>query len=669
MAADRREGRLSRLGGRWRPNPETLAGVFVLGLLGGTFAWWALKYGAYFGAVMYPGVALMGAGTAVLLGAAPWRASLALSTSVRIALGALLALAGWSLASALWSPTPDIAIEDAQRIVGYAIAFGLGIWSCVLLERRMELAVLPVVCAAGAVAVITLIVLAAGSEPSSFLDEDGTLEYPLGYRNATAAFFLIAFWPAICLASSPRVSVPVRAVAFVLATGCFEVAVLCQSRGAILGFLAGAVVLFLSSPARLASVTRLTAVLPAIPTFFVASDLFEAAKGNGLGQTLGEMHTAGIVGLAGIAVSIPLAVFVVRFEPPERSLNRSGSRRDRWRAAGALAAAVVVLVALVGNPVSWAGDRVSEFLGGEADLSEESDRFTFNAGSNRSELWRVAVDVAEEDPVFGEGGGGYRFRYTRERRNPGRHARDAHSVELEMLSELGAVGLALFAAATIGAFAGAIRARRLGPAAAMLSTGALAGGAYWLAHASVDWFWPYPAVTAPALALLGAAAAPALVMPERKSLPRSRRPLMIAIVVFVVTLIPPFLSDRLVNHAIGVFSDDPEQAYDDLALARDLNPLTDTPALREGSIALALGDRQRAIAAYSEAIRKRPEEYAGHFFLALLYSKSDPEAARSSLAVVAELNPLEPRLDEIRERIEAAERDEADTAAKGRSGR
>ncbi len=117
---------------------------------------------------------------------------------------------------------------------------------------------------------------------------------------------------------------------------------------------------------------------------------------------------------------------------------------------------------------------------------------------------------SSDDPIFGDGGGGFQFRYNREREDPNQLARDAHSVELEMLSELGVVGLVLFALAMVGAFAGAIRARRLGPSAAQLSCGALAAGAYWLTHASVDWFWPYPAVTAPALALLGAAAAPAI---------------------------------------------------------------------------------------------------------------------------------------------------------------
>jgi tetratricopeptide (TPR) repeat protein len=312
----------------------------------------------------------------------------------------------------------------------------------------------------------------------------------------------------------------------------------------------------------------------------------------------------------------------------------------------------------VGNPVSYAGDRVSEFLAGEPDLTEESNRFTFNAGSNRSEVWRVAIDAARDDPIFGEGGGGFQFRYNREREDPAQLAKDAHSVELEMLSELGIVGLALFAMAICGGFAGAIRARRLGPAAAHLSCGALAAAAYWLTHASIDWFWPYPAVTAPVFALLGAAAAPALIMPERMSASPLRRPMIAVIAVFVVTLIPPFLSESLVQRAFDTFRSDTEQAYADLDAAKKFNPLSDMPALTEGSVALALEDRERAIEAFREAIRKRPEEYVGHFFLALVYADSDPAQARSELAVVAELNPLETRIRSIQKKIERTERRE-----------
>ncbi|HYH62892.1 MAG TPA: O-antigen ligase family protein [Solirubrobacterales bacterium] len=631
-----------------------VAAILALGLLGGILTWWTLQDGAYFGVVMYPGVALLCAGLIILVVTAPWRASLALSGPARLALLSLLGLAVWSLLSAFWSPTPDIAVEDAQRIVGYALFFGLGIWGCTLLGRRMELAVLPVVGAAGIVAVITLVELAGASVPVPFLEEDGTLQHPLAYRNANAAFFLIALWPALALAGSSRVHGAVRVGSLVTATACVELAILSQSRGSLPALIVALVVYLVTAKDRLnALMWFVLAVLPASLSILDASAMFDAAKGaGGVEKAVSEMNAAGTSGLLMLAVAAVIAFVAMKLEPRVRVSPRQ---------AGLVLAAIAVVatvgvIAKVGNPVSWTADRAEEFCAGEADLSDETNRLTFRTGSNRCAIWSVALDVAADDPLFGEGGGGFQFRYNRERDQVSQLARDAHSVELEMLSELGIVGLALFAAAIIGAYTGAIRARRLGPSSAQLSCGALAGATYWLVHASADWFWPYPAVTAPAFLLLGAAVAPALLMPDREVQRGPRRLIVVGAAVVALSVIPPFLSERLVERSLDTFRVNTEQAYDDLALARDLNPLSDLPALTEGSIALALDDDKRAIAAFREAIRERPEEYVGHFFLALILAKKDPEQARTELAVVAELNPLEQRIEELERRIEASER-------------
>lgn len=635
---------------RW----TAIAAVLALSLVGGTLTWWVLKDGAYFGSVMYPGLGLLAAGMVVLMATAPWRASLAVSGPARLALFSLLGLGLWSLASALWSPTPDIAVEDAQRIVGYGLFFAMGIWGCALLGRRMELSVLPVVGAALIAAVVALAAMALANGPLPFLEEDGTLQYPLGYRNANAAFFLVALWPSLALAGSPRVARAIRVGAFVTATSCIQFALLSQSRGAIAGVLVALIVYVLFSPNRLNALAwLLLAAAPAAFAVLDAQSLFDAAKGEGgVKNAVDELNSAGLWGLIRMAIAAVICLVAIRFDP----LVNFSRRVENRILIGGVVVLALAFIAVAGNPVTWVEDRASEFSEGEADLSESTSRLTFNAGSNRSEIWRVALDVSGDDPLFGQGGGGFQFRFTQDRDDPGQLARDAHSVELEVLTELGVVGLVLFLAAMAGAFAGAVRARKLGPSAAQLSCGVLGGGAYWFTHASIDWFWPYPAVTAAAFVLFGAAVAPTLLMPERASRPAGRRVVMALIAVFAITLIPPFVSKKLIDNAVETFAADPQQAYDNLELAKDLNPLTDVPALREGSIAFAQGDRERAIDAYREAVRKRPEEYAGHFFLALLYAKSDPDQARTELAVVAELNPLEPRIDEIRERIDKAER-------------
>jgi len=75
-------------------------------------------------------------------------------------------------------------------------------------------------------------------------------------------------------------------------------------------------------------------------------------------------------------------------------------------------------------------------------------------------------------------------------------SRDAHSLPLETLGELGAVGM-VFLLGFVGAVAIAARRSISGkgvvrPAEAAAVT---AGFVVWLAHASVDWAWEMPVLT------------------------------------------------------------------------------------------------------------------------------------------------------------------------------
>lgn len=666
MTPETQPGRRERQpeGARHSPAGAGVVALFVLALLSGAWTWWALQSGAYFGTVFYPGVVLLALGFVVLrVVVAPWRASLRLSAPARIAVLALIGLAGWTLCSALWSPSPDIALLDAQRALGYALAVALGAWLCALLGRRMELAAVPLAVAAAIAGIVTALRLLGAGDVDALLELDGTLDYPLGYRNANAAFFLIALWPCLALAVSKARRPAVRVPALATASLCIGVALLSQSRGAVVALVVGFLVYLLAAPRRVPALLWAgVALAPALIEISAASTLYSVF--NEGGDVQGAARDAGrslliVVGLALTAGA--LAVGVERRVPAPK-------RPHRLRGRGARAAAVVLVVvavaggmiAVVGNPVSWVGDRLDEFRsGGQPDLSAETSRFTANAASNRSDLWRVALNAAEDDPLLGDGAGGFQYRYLRERESVDQLARDAHNVSLEMLTELGVVGLVLFVAVIVGLFAGAVRARRLEPGAANLACGALAAGGYWFAHASLDWFWPYPGVTAPVLALLGAASIPMLATAsDRSRARRFRNAPALAAVVLALSVVPPLLSEQYVKRAGSTFEVDRDQAYEDLDAARALNPLSDVPTLVEGRIAQVSGDRDRAIQAFREAMRERPEEWASHYFLALVYARDEPRLARDELSAIAELNPLAPELEEVRGKIAAARRRE-----------
>ncbi len=401
----------------------------------------------------------------------------------------------------------------------------------------------------------------------------------------------------------------------------------------------------MASPERLRTLSWLAlAMVPVIAFVPAGLSLYSAADG-GLGDAVDEMNWAGLVALLTVAVAAVLGAVAARNEarlPGLGSTSDSANRRIAQGLAAVVALVAIAFVAAVGNPVDWVGDRVNEFSEeGSPDLSAEASRFTFNAGSNRSEAWRVALDDAGDDPLFGDGAGGFPYSFLVKRESPTLEIQDAHSVELELLSELGVIGLGLFCVAIAAAATGIVRARRLGTAAASLGAVALASGTYWLAHASLDWFWPYPALTAPVLALAGSACAPAIRAVGRRSTRGWRVWTIAGLAVLAVSAIPPWLSERFVNNAKETA--DLSRAYQDLDRAHQLDPLSDFPLLQKGAIASAAGDREIALEALQQAIEIRPEEWASHYLLAELQADTDrarrpqpdPRGARAQSALGA----------------------------------
>jgi tetratricopeptide (TPR) repeat protein len=625
------------------------AGLFLCAMLAVTWAWWAWQQGAYFGVVLLPGGVVLCIGVVLLACFAPWRVSFRRSRAAGVALGALLALGAWTAISAIWSPAPAAAIADGQQVLLYGVAFGLGLWLRDLLAPRPQFALVPLAIAgafAGGAVVITLLM---GDHPDDYL-YFGNVQYPLGYRNANAAFFLIASFPALGLAADRELDWRIRGVALGAATLCFDVALLSQSRGSIPAGIVALAVYALASPLRLRAISwLLLAAIPAVGVLPAANDLFRTVTDHGPEGALDQLRAAGVAMALTAAAAAIVGAAAARFErrlPGLGSVTRRGNRAVLAGMVGLVVVALAGFVIKVGDPVDWLGKRAEEFRrGGAPDVSQSSSRFVLNLQSDRRDLWTVALDDFSEHPVRGDGGGGFQYTYAR-KREAEQDARDAHSIELEVLAELGGVGetMLLLALGCMG-FA-LLRARWLGGPGAGIAAIAMASGAYWLVHGSIDWFFHYPALTAPTLALLGSACAT-----EAAAEPRSGRAGRILVVgcgvVLAISLVPPFLSERYVNDAYGEWHTDLERAYDDLDRAASLNRLSDTPPLAEGAIAQAAGDRQHAIHALRTAADRVPDEWATHYLLAELYASRDPQQARRELKRARELNPLGPEIDRL----------------------
>ncbi len=562
-----------------------------------------------------------------------------------VALGGLAGLWLWSLASGGWALSADQALTGANRWLLYLALFGV----LVLLLREDRLSVLLVGSAAGAVLAFGLYLsvrLLGPGGPGMFLGE--RLNEPLGYVNGQAGYLLIGVWPFVALAERAR-SHLVAGGAIAAATLLAGLALFGQTRAVIPAALASLVILVLVLPGRVRRVWALMAVavgvVIALGSILDVFDSVGAAAPGPAGDTL----RAAVVALL-VASVVAGAIFAAGSWLAARAGERVDARSLRL-ASGGLAAGIVVLVVIagliaVGNPGQRVQDQWDAFRSpGAATAVESRSRFTSGAG-NRYEYWRVAWNQVRDEPVRGVGAGNFDSTWFLQRRVT-EDVRQAHSIELQTLGELGVVGgaaLLLFVGALLAGFV--VRARRARTSPRDLGLAVAGGGMFlvWLVHTSVDWLHLIPGITG--IALCGAAV---LVAPWRRERGRDGlAPLRLAGIVAVVAVAlvgavligRTALADRQLADARGVLDSDPRAALADTADSLDLNDEhMDTYYVRASAFA-RLDDYPKARATLLEATRKDPGEFVTWGLVGdLAVRRGELRQARAAYRRASALNP------------------------------
>lgn len=616
-------------------------GLIALFAVGVIFAWWGWKQGAYFGPAFYPGAICLFALLALFLFFVPFEARL--DGPVRVALVGLVGLAAWTLLSIFWTPVPAAAVEYSERVFAYAALFAFGLWVTRLLGSRMLLALAPVAIAGAVVAIATTVVIATGTDVTWYLHEDATLRFPIGYRNADAAFFLISLWPLLGLASWSGWRWPLRALAIAMGTMLIELAVLSESRGS-LPALACALLIYLAfAPGRLRAATIVAlAALPVVPAIPALLEVYRYGHADA-GVVPSLHHAARAVGITSL-LSFLLAAVALRLVHPRLRLGPGKVRVLSWVSAIAAIAVVLiggfVFVSRHGGPVGFVDQRINQFgKTGYPDLHGQGVRFGANVGSNRHDFWRVSADEGIAHPLLGGGAGSFPLVYLLHKRSE-ESPHDPHSIEAVAFSELGVPGLLLLALFVAGSALAAVRSRRRGPmVATALAAAAAAGGAQWFVHSSYDWFWQYPGVTGPGIYLLGVAAAPGLAAGIRGGRRLARGFAIAAAIGLALVAAPLLLSDLYSRQAEANVGSDPVGALADFDRAAKLNPLSDEPLLARGVLASSLGARKVALDSFREAAERVPDDYAPYLFIGKELGPVDRRAARIALQRARRLNP------------------------------
>ncbi len=635
-------------------SPEVIPGALAVAV----FLFWAIFDGGVPPAKSYPGALfLLGLLVATFF---TYRSRISgLSRPALWAIGLLAAFAAWNFLSIIWAGYQGAAWDGANRCLLYLVVFVLFAllpWSA----RTGALLLGAYAIAMAAVAAITLIGAAGSADPFSYLIAH-RFASPAGYFNANAALFTAAIFPSVLLASRREVPWPLRGLLLASAGVLFDFALLPQSRGWLIAAPVAALAYLLVVPNRVRSLITLAplavvAALTVSPILKVFSDVGT----GGLEPALDGARNAMLIGAAALFIAgVTIGLIDGRVELSEAT-TRMGTRVVGGLACLGALVGLIAAIAVIGNPVSWVGDRWHDFKVGRSEPVAEGSRLGQGLGSNRYDFWRVAADEFTAHPVAGVGSGNFAEDYVRNRKSDEEPA-EAHNLPLSVLSQTGLVGGLIFvgflAAVSVGV--GRVRLRSGEPLGRAIAGVSGVVFIYVLVHSTGDWFWLFPAIWAPVFAWLGLAMAlnGAPDSQPWEEQPRRWRRYLIATAAAAAALAAasfalPWVAAVDTNRASHIWGTDPQAAYSLLERAADLNFLSANPYEVEGNIASKLNQPDRMREAFSNALERDPNNWYATLELATLDGvQGHKRAALVRLDRVAELNPREPLTAMIRQGV------------------
>jgi hypothetical protein len=565
----------------------------------------------------------------------------AVPKSTLVALGLFAGYTGWAYLSITWADQQGVAWDGANRTAMYLLVFALfTLWPIGEGGGRMVLALFGVGMAG--IGLVELLRADAAANPGGFFIDLRFAE-PAGYINANVALWTLGLFACVFTAASRETPFALRPAALGGAGVLAALALMGQSRGWALALPVAVVVFVLVTPGRVRLLGGLGIV--ALATFLARGPLLAVRDDFGarsLDALVGDATAATMLAVAALIV----AGFVWALLDRRIELGPDPARR-LGRAVAAIAGVVVVVGVAVALAVGDPADRLSnvwdEFKAGteQQGVAEDQSRFS-SAGTNRYDFWKTAWKLFKEEPVRGIGIENFQVEYQR-RGSSSESPRYPHSLEMGVLSQTGFVGALLLAGALLAAALAAARTRAAAFGRRAVAGGALGIAAYWLVHASVDWFWEFPALTAPAVAMLGMAGALAPRAAPATAGGRGRLaalPAGAVALVLAVSFALPWLAELQIERATDEWRDDPQAALDRLDKAEDLNPLSNEAQLTAATIALSVGDRDRARTEFAAALERDPETaYALLELGAMAAERGDRQEALALLRRVMRLTP------------------------------
>ena len=582
-------------------------------------------------------------------------------TRVTIAAGSLLlALSAWTLASSLWAPSAEAAFADATRTMLY-----LGVyWLVVLLAVRRDVALW---CNGLAFAIVAVAAVALVSRffPDVFSDRGlatflpssvSRLSFPLGYWNGLGTFVALG-GPLLLRVATAERSVIARSLAVAPFPLLAAVVFLTSSRGGVITALTGAVVFVVLTERRWSAIGSLTVAAAgaaaAIAVLLDRDELVDGPLGTDLARSQGRE--------AALLLVLACAATALVHWSASRVIGRR-FRPNPW--VGRVVVAVLGIALLAGALASHPIRRFETFKQSPAGTETVEGRnfvrshLLSGTGNGRWQWWSAALDEWKEHPLQGQGAGSFE-QWWSEHASFTYFVRDAHSLYVESLGELGVIGLGLVVALVLtGLVAGGRRAIR-GEGDVRVAAAALTAtfAAYALA-AGLDWMWELPAVSVVGFVALGLVTglSTARVDPPRLARRDERLPLgwrhrwgfgvaglLVAWAVIAAQLIPLLAQRALARSEAAVERGDLADAEGEATAARNVQPWAASPYLQLALVAEERGDLSQARRRIREAIERDPRNWRLWLTATRIDVKlGDLDGAETSLRRAVELNPRSP---------------------------
>ena len=567
-----------------------------------------------------------------------------------VALGLLAAFVAWMSFSLIWTESIDRTWADLARVAGY-----LGVFALTLFARDVDAARRLVGAVAAGIACVALVALLSRLHPSWFPAADQTarflqggrerLSYPLNYWNALAGLIAIGA-PLLLQTATCARSVLLRAVSAAALPALALTAFFTLSRGGIAaGAIALAVFLVVSSD-RLPKVLTLLVAGGGSALLVVAADQRDALRHGLLDATASRqgdemLWIAVFVCLGVAAIQAAISWFLLR------------DRRPRWTVPSRRVSQVAVVVGVLAVAiVALALDAPSRAANGWTEFKDQgqpghgADRLGSVAGEGRYDFWKIAVRENESQPLTGTGSGTFEFWWTRDGEDP-QTVRDAHSLYMQTLGELGIIGIVLLGAFLLTVLiGGGWAAVRAGPRDRPPLAAALAGCVAFCITAIFDWMWQIPVLPVAMLLL----AAVLVAAPPARGRLRLKLPLRLAFAVVCLAAIaaiafPLAVTSLLRQSEADVREGDFSAALDEAREAQDVLPGAAGPRLQEALVLETRGFLPEAAEAARAATARETTNWRNWFVL----SRIEAERGRAAAAIrtyrrARSLNPHSPFL-------------------------